>query len=69
VTQIGKIVLLTAFAAMAGCATHAMRCDDHLQPINAPRPKPAKGPEAAPSVDAAPAVAPLAPAASEASGP
>ncbi len=68
-TQIGQIVLLTASAAMAGCATHAMRCDDHLQAINAPRPKPAKGSEAVPSADAVPPVAPPAPVVSGASGP
>jgi len=60
---------MAGFAAMAGCATHALRCDEHLQAINAPRPKPAKGAEAAPSADTVTAVAPPAPVASEASTP
>jgi len=50
---IANIVLMTGFAAMAGCAAHAVRCDERLEAINAPRPKPTPGANAAPSADVA----------------
>jgi hypothetical protein len=58
--QLGKIALLSGLAVMAGCATHAVRCDERLQAINKPRPKPAAGAENVPGAEAAPPAAPAA---------
>jgi hypothetical protein len=31
-----------AFILLSGCATHALRCDAHLMPINPPEPRAAR---------------------------
>jgi hypothetical protein len=59
----GKMAVLTALGAVSGCATHAVRCDEHLEAINAPHPKPAK------SAPDAPVGNPNDPAPASASGP
>ena len=51
---LAKILVLTGFAAMTGCAAHAVRCDERLEAINAPRPKPTQGANPAPNADVAP---------------
>ncbi len=33
------ISILLLLASLPACATHGVRCDDRLQPINAPRAK------------------------------
>lgn len=33
---------------VSGCASHTVRCDARLQPINAPAPNPAAAPTGAP---------------------
>lgn len=44
-------VMFCLFLLLPACASHAVRCDAHLRPINAQAPVPAKG--AAPAADAA----------------
>jgi hypothetical protein len=50
--SLGKLAFFCVMASLVGCATHAVRCDAHLQAINAPRPKPSG--KAAPGTDPAP---------------
>jgi hypothetical protein len=46
-----------AFVLLAGCTTHALRCDAHLTPINPPEPAAAPGampPDVKPSAGGSP---------------
>ncbi len=36
--------LCILYVLLAGCASHTVRCDTHLQPINVPAPKPIDAP-------------------------
>jgi hypothetical protein len=40
-------VMVCLFLLLPACATHAVRCDAHLRPINAQAPDPGKGAAAA----------------------
>jgi hypothetical protein len=57
---IAKIMLMTGFACLAGCAAHVVRCDERLEAINAPRPRPTRGADPAAGTDAAPSADPAA---------
>jgi hypothetical protein len=49
-------MMVCLFLLLAGCATHAMRCDAHLVPIN--RPAPGSAGDAAVTPTVMPAVTP-----------